>query len=284
MIIYKLTTPDSKCWIGQSITTLEKRLKQHHQLWRKLKRRNQSYHGSCAKLFCGFDDFDPNIDGNWVTEVIDHPTTRKEMDDLEIHYIKYFDSINNGYNITPGGKGLKKEFLDIAHKQNISVSRTEWFQTQEGLNWKEELSINYTGNNNPMFGKTHNSYERTTEWRTNHSEKMKGKIPWNKGKTGVYSEQVIETNKQKAIQRHEEGFYDYSAMAEMRKGFKQPQSQKDGVAKALAKEYEFLNPQGQYIHIINLHKFCKENGLNQGNMLRVHQSIYKSCKGWTKYK
>ena len=42
------------------------------------------------------------------------------------------------------------------------------------------------------------------------------------------------------------------------------------------------NPEGQIMEIYNLVGFCKENGLNPGNMHNVLTGRKKSCKGWTK--
>ena len=65
-------------------------------------------------------------------------------------------------------------------------------------------------------------------------------------------------------------------IGQSRLGKKQPQSQKDKVAKKLAKTYII---DGQ--EITNLQKFCREHGLDQGNMTKVAQGILKSHKGYT---
>ena len=274
-------SPENKPWIGQTKTTLEKRLVQHTQKWKLLKRRKQSYRASCAKLFAAFDRYDPSL---WIKTILYYPTNQQEMDDKEIEYIQQYDAIDNGYNICKGGQGIKKDHIDEQHKQNISAARITYFQTPEGFAWKEELSKRYTGNTNPMFGKTHNSYERTDEYKQYMSNVMKGRKPWNTGKTNVYSQETREKMGQTIAKRHAEGRYDYKALGEYRKtlGLHQTEYQKEAVAKALAKEYDFYNPQGELIHVINLRKFCAENGLDQGNMQRVYNKKpnYISHKGW----
>lgn len=45
----------------------------------------------------GFDKF-------WI-EVIDSAETQSKLDTLEIHYIKKYDAIKNGYNCAVGGSG-----------------------------------------------------------------------------------------------------------------------------------------------------------------------------------
>jgi hypothetical protein len=50
--------------------------------------------------------------------------------------------------------------------------------------------------NNPMKGKTH-----SPEAREKIKKNAIGRIPWNKGKTGVYSEEVLEKMRQSALDR-----------------------------------------------------------------------------------
>lgn len=63
--------------------------------------------------------------------------------------------------------------------------------------WKKEMSIRNSGINNPSYGKFRSLKSRKlmSELKkgNKHSSetklKMSGKIPWNKGKTGIYSEE-----------------------------------------------------------------------------------------------
>ena len=57
-------------------------------------------------------------------------------------------------------------------------------------------------------------------------------------------------------------------------GFKQPESQKQAVSKALSKEWLVTNPNGVKLVVNNLTKFCRDNKLDQGNLSRG------SYKGW----
>lgn len=68
---------------------------------------------------------------NFIAEVIDTtPQNQPQLDELEIFYIAKFDSMNNGYNCDPGGRGGKK--------------------SEET---KNRLSKNLSGQGNPMFGR-----------------------------------------------------------------------------------------------------------------------------------
>lgn len=56
---------------------------------------------------------------------------------------------------------------------------------------------------------------------------------------------------------------------------------KQNTIKRLAKIVELVNPQGKKVKIYNLAGFCKENGLNPGNMHNVLTGKVKSCRGWS---
>ena len=47
-----------------------------------------------------------------------------------------------------------------------------------------------------------------------------------------------------------------------------------------SKTYELTSPLGEHIIVKNLAKFCRENGLNQGNMVQVSKGIFKQHKKW----
>lgn len=48
------------------------------------------------------------------------------------------------------------------------------------------------------------------------------------------------------------------------------------------KEYDMISPSGEFIHIRNMAKFCRENNLSAGNMNAVALGKYKQYKGWRK--
>lgn len=89
-----------------------------------------------------------------------------------------------------------------------------------------------------------------------------------------HTEKSKEINRIKAIERHKNGVYDYEKLRLSRIGFKQPESQKIAVSKALSKKWELVNPNGEVFIIENLRKFCKENNFDPGNMGK------NLVKGW----
>ena len=73
-------------------------------------------------------------------------------------------------------------------------------------------------------------------------------------------------------------------MAKKNVGWKQTDYQKQKARETFECAWIVTPPKGQPINIINLRKFCSENGLDQGNMVKVSQGILKQHKGWTCYK
>jgi hypothetical protein len=63
-------------------------------------------------------------------------------------------------------------------------------------------------------------------------------------------------------------------------GFKQSDYQKETASKKLSAEWIITNPNGDSIKIKNLRKFCIDNNLDQGNMVKVSKGIIKQNKGW----
>lgn len=62
--------------------------------------------------------------------------------------------------------------------------------------YKKELSKRISGSGNPTYG-----IERTYEWRKKISDANKGQVAWNKGKTGVYSQETLDKMSKSAIGR-----------------------------------------------------------------------------------
>lgn len=59
----------------------------------------------------------------------------------------------------------------------------------------------------------------------------------------------------------------------------------DNVIKGNAKHWIAMSPTGEIVHIYNLRKFCRENGLHRAHMYDVLKGKpkYNAHKGWRKY-
>lgn len=100
--IYKLTSPSGKCYIGQS-TNIYQRFRDH--------RRDKKY--KHAKLYnainkYGYDNFQKEIIETCLFEA---------LDDREKFWIKFHDSVDNGYNCDYGGQQHK--IFSKEHRQKL---------------------------------------------------------------------------------------------------------------------------------------------------------------------
>jgi group I intron endonuclease len=137
-----------KIYIGQTVKTLEKRIEQH---LKDMKRRKSYFYS--ALLLYGKDGF--------VWNKIDVANTKKELNDKEQYWIRYYQSSNKeqGYNLTIGGDGGPQTDLEVLERmRKASSGRHPSEETRKLLSERGKKSK--IGKLNPMYGK----------------------IPWNKGK------------------------------------------------------------------------------------------------------
>lgn len=112
MIIYKITNKiNGKVYIGQTIKSLDERIKGH------LSKVNQGstthIHNAIRKY--GWDNFQ--------VEIIDTAQCQDELDMLEKYYIKQYDSVNSGYNLSFGGDDNCMNSYKVKEKHDF-VMRT----------------------------------------------------------------------------------------------------------------------------------------------------------------
>ena len=100
--IYKITNKvNGKVYIGQTITTVQRRWNQHKRNARYSKDKPQyDHHFARAIIKYGADNF---IVETLETINAENNEIQIKLDTLERSYIKKFDSMNNGYNSTLGG-------------------------------------------------------------------------------------------------------------------------------------------------------------------------------------
>jgi group I intron endonuclease len=121
-LIYKFTSPSGKSYIGQTCD-LVRREKQHQST-------------DCSPAFAnaiakhGFENF--------LKEILVEGLTLPEANEGESRFIAEYNTMSpNGYNLMEGGNSCEKT---DEHKEKISMGRTEWFKTEEGIAWKKCLS------------------------------------------------------------------------------------------------------------------------------------------------
>lgn len=162
MIIYKSTNKiTGKIYIGQTTQTLEKRIKSH--IIESRMENNRPFLLSINKY--GSDNF--------TFEIIDTANSIDELNDKEIYWIDFYNSVSpNGYNITGGGQGKKMiKTKELGRRISEGLKNSEKWQTL----LKDEKYLK----------------KRETNF-----------ISWNKGKklTPEHKEKIWEKNRDRILQ------------------------------------------------------------------------------------
>lgn len=122
---------------------------------------------------------------------------------------------------------------------------------------KHKMSLSHLGKKYNMtnVGEKHSRYGKSL------SEEIKRKI--SNSKSG---KKMSEEHKQK--------------LRQARIGRKQTEHQKNRAKEVFECAWLLTDPNNEVMNIVNLKKFCQENGLDQGNMVKVSKGILKQHKGW----
>lgn len=98
--IYKITSPSKKIYIGQSTILFEQKYNDYQKC--------ELYTISNRKIIKAIKKHKWK---NMLFEIIEQNDqwTKQELNDQEIFWINYYDSVNTGYNMTIGGDGVDSE-------------------------------------------------------------------------------------------------------------------------------------------------------------------------------
>jgi hypothetical protein len=112
--IYLLTFPNKKHYVGQTKRSFERRMSEHYS--NSEAKHRKKYKGV---LYNAIRHYEWN---NIKKEIICY-CEESELNDLEVHYIKKYNSLHpNGYNLTTGGDS-KKEFSTITIEKLRAVNK-----------------------------------------------------------------------------------------------------------------------------------------------------------------
>jgi group I intron endonuclease len=173
---------------------------------------------------------------NFVIRLCAEFDTKQEAVDYEIAKIA---ELKPTYNVHSGGTGGP-----------MYGPMNGMFGKKHSQEWKDRKKISMTGEKNPMFNKTHSD-----DTKKLLSVLKQGNIPWNKGLSGMYSEETLSKMKRPKTEEHKNN---------------------------LKKTYQFVSPVGELISVTGLTQFCLENELNKGAMSELWSGKRKIYKGWTK--
>jgi len=116
-VIYKLTSPSGKSYIGQSVNFESRYNKYKNNSTGSIGKYISnaiSKHGGIEKFTIEFLFISPRTD--------DIKKDKNMLDQLELQYIKKFDTRVNGYNLTNGGKGSFKRLVSEETRKKLSES------------------------------------------------------------------------------------------------------------------------------------------------------------------
>ena len=123
-IIYRVTNIiTGKSYVGQTRQTLEKRWKQH-LTDSKRKRFNYYFYNAIRK-------YGPH---SWTKEIVEEIFDIELLNERERYWISFFNTMNDGYNMTSGGE-QGKIFSD-ASRQKLSLSKMGCIPWNKGLRYK----------------------------------------------------------------------------------------------------------------------------------------------------
>jgi len=188
-LIYKVTSPSGRIYIGQTVKTLKRRKQMHES-----NARNKNSNNYNAKICKAIRKYGDNL--NW--EIIRENVNIEDLGDLEEFYISEHDSFKNGYNGTPyrcagfTGKKHSNKTKEIISKLRKGENNPMFGMkgklnpfygqkhTEESIAKMKENQPDKSGENNPMYGKKgeqHPAFGRkvSEEQKQNLSEKRKGK-------------------------------------------------------------------------------------------------------------
>lgn len=138
--VYKIVnTLNNKVYIGKT-TYVNPMTRFTIHKWRALST-NKEYRNDCPKLYNSIRKHGAD---NFIFEVLEAFETEQEALNAEEKYIKFYNSIENGLNISVGGE------RPISGKNNPMFGTHLTAGSKNGMFGK-------TGKLNPFYGKTHNS-------------------------------------------------------------------------------------------------------------------------------
>lgn len=135
-------------------------------------------------------------------------------------------------------------------------------------------------------GEGNSGYILSKETKNKISQSRIGIDPWNKGKTGVYSDKTkkLIADSKRGKEPSNKG-KTYSEEVRKSMGAKNigricESDTREKLSKASSCDYIIIEPNGNQYTINNLKQFCINNGLSPSNMVNVSRGRLKQYKGW----
>ena len=293
MIIYKSTNKiTGKIYIGQTTHTLDKRIKGHIK---------ESKIESNRPFMLSINKYGED---NFTFETIDSANNLDELNDKEVYWINFYNSVSpNGYNVTGGGQGKKmKTTKELSRIISEGLKNSEkWQETKNNEEYKIKMEKSFIGwFKGKKFSQEHKekiwekNKERILEFNKNTSKKwividennnitrIIGKEDYfnNLGMdTGVVSRMSQSLNQGNNRKRYN-GYYCFIDNNESNETILSIISKLDDF---YIKEYKIYNRITQETKILKkdeVYSFCMVENYDYSSFLRMIKGQFKSYKNW----
>lgn len=206
-VVYRLVNKKTGLsYIGRTFD-LRKRIWQHKASANKVGTKNEGQPIVKAIRELGFEAFDIEILYE-SKEFEDKKELDNLLNEMEIYFIKKYDSINNGYNRTKGGAGMlgfkpSEKTMAAIKKANIGrvISEKQKEAVRQSLlkmwandEYKKKMSERFSGEGNPMYG-VRIKGEQNPNYGKHLSEETKRKL--SEAKKGKKGHPMSEEHKKK---------------------------------------------------------------------------------------
>jgi group I intron endonuclease len=293
MIIYKSTNKiTKKIYIGQTKHTLDTRIKNHI---------NESKTKSKRPFMLSINKH--GID-NFTFELIDSANNLEELNDKEIYWINFYNSVSpNGYNVTGGGQGKKMiSTNELGERISKGLQNSEKWQKllndDEYLKKRKEYFINWA--KGKKFTPVHKekiwekNKERILEFNKSTSKKWivvdkDNNITRITGKEEYFENLGVDTGNisrmtkilsQGKYKKRYNGYYCFTDNGESDETILNIVSKLD---EFYIKEYKIYNRITQETKILKkdeVYSFCISKNYDYSSFLRMIKGQFKSYKNW----
>ena len=293
MIIYKATNKiTNKVYIGQTTHTLDKRIKSHIK---------ESKIDSNRPFMLSINKY--GVD-NFIFETIDSANNLDELNNKEIYWIDFYNSVSpNGYNITGGGQGKKmkttKELSKII-SEGLKKSK-KWQETKNSEEYIKKRKENFIGwNKGKKFSIEHKEkiWEKNKErilkfnkstskkWivvdKDNNINRITGKEKYfeNLGMdTGDISRMSKILSEGKNRKRYN-GYYCFIDNGESNETILNIVSKLDEFYNTEIKIYNRITQETKILKKDEVYSFCITENYDYSSFLRMIKGQFKSYKNW----